>query len=617
MTSLAEVAPAVVYRFDRFELLPASEELRKRGTRIHLPPQPFRVLLLLIERAGVIVTREDIHSALWGSTTFVDYEQGINTAIRRIRFALNDSAESPRFLQTLPRRGYCFIAPVERLYVDDVQVPAPPLRVVDENPDPVVDEARPPTRRRGWLHAALTGAMLLLTAAPNRDAATPAANPSKILRVAIAPMDLDRSRPSHIDPRQLSDELQTHLGLFQAQRFELVDVASAADVRIETALQEMDGALRVNARIVEPRTGRQVWAETMNRRVDDVRDFPREIALRTTRAFAQAYVPAGRKEPLVRTSVSPRALELYRQARAMRFLAMPQRDLDRALELFHQAVALEPRFAEAWSGIGDIWAERTLLWTGKSQAESYQQARAALQKAIALDPLCAEAHNDYARLIIQYERAYAAAEEGLRRAIALDPDYVDAHFNLALLLAAMGQHEKAVAEFRRVQWLDPENQIPSTHLAFFYLMAHRPDDALAEYQATLRAQRNPELSRWGLMSAAIVGRRWKEASHALGLVLNAPVEARNGDSNPAATFREQLLRIEAGLVAREKAGRVDPYVLACFYAQARRPDQAFEALDRAIAGHSFLAIYSYVDPRLEELRSDRRFAERLEKLGLK
>ena len=113
MTSAVPIAHSVVYRFDRFELVPETEELRKNGTRIHLPPQPFRVLQLLVERAGEIVTREEIQRTLWGDEVFVDYEQGINTAIRRIRFALNDNAEMPRFLQTLPRRGYCFVGRVE------------------------------------------------------------------------------------------------------------------------------------------------------------------------------------------------------------------------------------------------------------------------------------------------------------------------------------------------------------------------------------------------------------------------------------------------------------------------------------------------------------------------
>jgi DNA-binding winged helix-turn-helix (wHTH) protein len=178
--------------FDRFELLPESGELRKQGTLIHLAPQPFRVLMLLIQRAGQIVTREEIQAELWSSDTFVSFEQGINAAIRRIRFALNDRAETPRFLQTWPRRGYCFIAPVERI------VAVPPQRTVPETaPEPWwrTSAAR--------IALALTAASALLFAT-GRPVETSLRNVPKVVRVAISesfPMAASRKSSASFSPR--------------------------------------------------------------------------------------------------------------------------------------------------------------------------------------------------------------------------------------------------------------------------------------------------------------------------------------------------------------------------------------------------------------------------------
>lgn len=611
MTSVAECARGTVYRFDRFELLTATEELRKRGTRIHLPPQPFRVLLMLVERAGEIVTREEIQEALWGSETFVDFEQGINTAIRRIRFALHDNAETPRFLQTLPRKGYCFIAPVERVEAEPFEPPrlvaAEKLGSIEE-PGSAGEPRKAPQPR--FFVVALLALTFLLTRGPRPG--EPVVAPARTVRIAVAPLIADRTPV--LDGRRLADELHSYLSRIQPQHI-VVAADGPSDVRVETRLEEAEGSVRVHARLMEG--GREVWAETIHRPAGDLTDLGLEVALRVTRGVAGRYVPPGRSEPLVRTAVSPRALALYREGRQVRNLPPPQRDLDRVLVLFQKAVELEPRFAEAWSGIGDVWSERAGAWTGESRAVALTQARIALERALALDPLCAEAQNDWGRLLMQHDRTYAAAEEALRRAIAADPQYIDAHYNLAVLLSAMGQHEKAVVELRRVQLLAPAAHVPSPMLAMLYMMAHRPADALAEYRAALLLSRNPLDLQWAIMGAAIAAGRWDDAGRAAARILEEPVTLDPSMADRGAAFRRELRRLEPHLLERERARRTDTYTVACFYAQLEEPDKAFAALNRAIANQSMPAIFAFVDPRLESLRADPRFAESVEKLGFR
>ncbi len=628
MSSSSESVQEVVYRFDRFELFPATGELRKRGTRLHLAPQPFRVLQLLLERAGEVVTREEIQQALWVSGTFVDYEQGINTAIRRIRFVLNDNAETPRFLQTLPRRGYCFLAPVERTderppagrrgrqhWLPEAERTLSALNAVDAQTSAAEDPGRPSlaSRRRVSPVAAIAAAALMLFAARGSHEVA-AEVPRTGVRIAVAPVRVG-PRISGSDGRQVVAELQTHLERVQPDHIRVVQAGAAADLRIETTLQDNGDGRRADARIVDTRTGKEVWTETMNRKGGQTEDFPLEIALRVMRAVTERYSPAPRDEPVVRTQgVSPRALALYRQARALRGGTAAGSDLEGALALFRQAVELEPKFAEAWSGIGNIWSEWSGSPGGTTRAKAIVEARTAIERAIALDPRCPEALNDYARLLLMRDRRYAAAEVWVRRAIEADPQYVPAHMSLALLLGAMGQNEKAIAAFHRAQELAPYRYQPSLHLAYLYLMGHRPDDALAEYHAAGLVMRAPFTANWGSMWASMMAGRWDDAARWLAVVLNEPVDLGD-DPDRAASFRREFRRLEPKLAAMERAGRFDPYVKAVYHAVCQENDLALAALDRAIEAESINAIYAYVDPRLEPLRSDPRFRERLDRLG--
>ena len=606
-TALSSAVPLprrVAYRFDRFELLPETEELRKNGTRIRLPRQPYRLLLLLVARAGKVVTREEIQEALWSSDVFVDYEQGINAAIRRIRFALNDNAETPRFLQTVPRRGYCFLVAVEEIDIDSASAGAP----VEDEPAAVAPLRRSPSRVAAWLAALL---MLFATRAPRDPSVQAGVRPS--LRIAIGPIVADPSRKPPLDPRRITDELQTHLARLQPHMIGIAD--GAGDLRVEGTLQDAGTAIRLNARIVETKTGRVIWTETLNRE-GDATDFPLEIALRIGQAIGSRYIPEGREQPLVHSVVRPEALALYREARVLSTKPLPQQDLDGALMRMQKAVQMEPEFAEAWSGIGDIWSERADAWMGESRTVALTQARVALERALDLDPNCAEALNDYGRLLMQHDRNYAAAEELLRRAIAADPDYIHSYFNLAVLLTAMGEYDAGLATFRQLQLRDPNSFVPSVNLAFLYLLAQRPDDAMAEYRASLLVDRNPFQARWGMMWSSMAARRWDVASRTLAAVLEEPVHL-GGHPDSGSRYREEFHRLEPILLTRERGNRLDPYVLACFYATLHDSDRAFAALDRAIADNSILAIYTFVDPRLDFLRTDPRMEARLEKLGFR
>ncbi|HEV7764092.1 MAG TPA: tetratricopeptide repeat protein [Thermoanaerobaculia bacterium] len=213
-----------------------------------------------------------------------------------------------------------------------------------------------------------------------------------------------------------------------------------------------------------------------------------------------------------------------------------------------------------------------------------------------------------------FDHAPDDAEQGLRRAIALDPDYPDPHINLAILLTATGRHAEASSEMRRAQFLDPASSILPPLLAYLHLMSRRYDDAYAEYRAAMLLRYGEGL-HWDMMSAAIGASRWHDAARSLSAILGEPIGISRDARNPGAELGIHIHRLGRQLAANER-NDVDPYTQACFFAQTRDADRAFAALDRAAIEQSMNLMFAFVDPRLDPIRDDPRFADRLDQFGL-
>jgi DNA-binding winged helix-turn-helix (wHTH) protein/tetratricopeptide (TPR) repeat protein len=602
---------AVSYRFDKYELFPEAEQLRKKGMQIQLGPKPFRLLLLLVSRAGSIVTREEIQKELWGDATFVDFEQGINAVIRRIRFALNDQAETPRFLQTLPRRGYCFLMPVERIDPVDAATAIESFPTPDP-PPPVQAGKQSHTYRRRVALVLLCAAASLFPTRSAHEGPAPKPNPSA-LRIVVAPATRDGA-PSGVDPNELAAELRRSLARLPPDKMSVVAPGRPADLRIDTITRGTQDGPSVDARLTELSSGKIVWAETLHR-TGDAKDFPLEVAVRVTRNVLHLYVPRPTREVAVRSRVSPRALALYREGRAVRDRPIPQADYKRAVELFEQATALEPDFAEAWTALGDIWTTRTVVWKEESRRMAIEEARRTLDRALVADPRSADALNNRAVLLMTFDRSYTGAEASLRAAVAADPAYFDARVNLALLLSAMGRHEEALSEMQRAQSIDPAALFPNPALAFLYLMARRYGDAHAEYRTLLASHRQPTVANWGMTSAAISAGRWNDAARSLSAVIGQRIEIPPDSPDPRLELRKYIRTLDERDPALQWT-RLDAYTLAALHAQTGDKNLAFAALDRAAALQMTDTMFAYVDPRLDSIRQDPRFVDYLVRFGL-
>ena len=586
-------------RFGPFELDAEAEELRRAGMVLRLPRQPFRILLLLVSRAGETVTREEIQSAIWGSETYVDYEQGINSAIRQIRFHLGDNAETPRYVRTLPRRGYAFIATVE---VERRAGFSPPLDRPIDGPKPVVRELKPAARpARSWR---IVGIALMLALLTSRG---PAYHGETARSIAVKPFRVLGTAPQGVDASAFAPELQAALSVLPRRHVNLVDPGRRSSVVIEGTIQQVAGSTRVIVSAVDPRTKTQLWSETYERAPDRRSGMPIDVAYRVLGEVSRRYLPPPRHEPLLRSRVSPAALASYRRARLERARSQRERDWVAARELFMEATTRDPRFAEAWSGLADIWVERALHDDSEALcAQAAQVAKACAKRALELQPRNAEARSAIGILALQRDYDFAAAEEAFRQATEDDPEYVDAHFNLAIALVARGEFDEGLQAFSEARALDPQAFGLHPLPAMIHLYARRYDDALAVYRTILAVRPQAPHPPFGILSVHVAQRKWDEATAMALSIDDAP--PRN-DPQPATveTFRAAYRRLEPLIRRLHQQKTFDEYHVATYYAQLGDRDLAMQFLDRAVRMRTPTVSFILVDPRIDAVRGDPRF----------
>ncbi|HEX6083874.1 MAG TPA: winged helix-turn-helix domain-containing protein [Thermoanaerobaculia bacterium] len=575
----------MVLRFGPFELDSETGELRRSGLVLRLPHQPTRLLLLFVRRAGEVVTREEIQQELWGSETHVDFEQGINAAIRQIRHHLGDNAEAPRYLKTIPRRGYVWIAVVEG---------APP-----EAPAAI---ALPPPRN--WRPILIASLILFVAMA----AVFRLAQPKNRRTIAIVPFRALGALPPGTDPNVFTHELRATVGALPRKHLQLVEHSSNGDaqVRLEGTVQRDGDRVRVVVHCIDNISRTQLWTKTHERPIGQHADVAMQAAHHVAHEVAHCFLPPPRREPLLRTQVSPRVLELYRNARVEMLRTVPDANGDRALALFEEALRAEPRFAEAISGLADVWVQRSAMMAPPVRHQAAKLTRQYAQRALALQPGNVEAHNALGLLALQYDWDLAAAERHLRAAVKADPEYVFAQYNLSVVLVARGEFDAALEAFEQARALDPVDFDLHPVEGMMYLRARRYEEAIARYREMGRF-RDSQPAWWGILWAAAKRRDWEEATAVLRPMLDLPPRPR-GTAATEQEFCDLFARIEPIVLNGRERGTFDHFHVAAYYSLRGDLDRAFAALDRAIAVRSPGIAYVMVDPRFDAVRDDPRYA---------
>ena len=477
-----------VIRFGVFELDVRSGELRKQGLKTRLPPQSFQVLLMLLEARGDVVTRDALRRKLWAVDTSVDFDMGLGSAVKKLRDALGDSAENPRFVETLPRRGYRFIAAID-----------PPVRADPEAsaaPPPALPAA-PSRRRRLTLVTAGLLVIVALAAGGWRLFRTTRAAPIPIQSVAVLPLEnLSGDRAQDYFADGMTDALITELAQIRGLRvisrtsvmpYRGTDKKVGAiarelgvDALVEGTVMRVGERVRVTAQLIHAPTDRHLWARSYDRELRDVLALQGEIAAAVAQAVELEVRPGERRRAGRR--VDPDAYEAYLRGR-FHWSARETGGLYKAIDYFEEAVRKDPTYAPGYSGLSDTY--RLFDMHGlMPPRDSMPRAEAAARKAIALDDGLAEAHASLAIVLFRYDWNWREAEKEFQRALELDPSYAEAHRAYAVYLLAARRPEQAVVEARRARALSPLSPIVNTELGLVLASAGRVDEAIEELKKT-------------------------------------------------------------------------------------------------------------------------------------
>lgn len=609
-----------VIRFGSFEVDLRAGELRRDGARVRLQQQPFRVLALLLERPGDLITREELRRAIWPTTEFGSFDEGLDAIIYKLRSALGDTAEHPRFIETLPRRGYRFIAPVARA-------------------------GRPAGSRRVPLVLAGGGvvlaALLLELSAGGLSVRWPArAAVPRIRSIAVLPLvNLSGDSTQEYFADGMTDALITDLGRisglrvisrtsamhYKGTRARLPEIARELDVDavVEGSVLRAGPRVRITAQLVAAATDRHLWAETYEGDLGDVLALQDEVARAIAHQVQTTLTPPFDRRVASARPVHPEAYDAYLRGR-QDWDAWTEQGLKRSIAYFERAVEKDPAYAPAWAGLSDAY--HLLGQFGYlPQPVAWPKAKAAALQAIALDSTLSEAHVSLSGVRLHHERSWPGMEDELRRAIALNPNNAMAHQWYGYYLSALGRFDAAIAEMRRALELDPLSPNKVNSLAATFYRAGRYDDALRHFRQVPDPDANSELRHRRM---ATIYERKGMLREAIAELVTAMTLA--GKPEVAALLEPEFRR--SGYAAAKKAflwadlGEMlrraqQPYPrprtieIAADYALLGEKDKAFGWLDEAVRVGDGGLMYLRVDDRFAGLRSDPRFTALVRRLG--
>jgi TolB-like protein/DNA-binding winged helix-turn-helix (wHTH) protein/Flp pilus assembly protein TadD len=623
--------------FASFEVDIASGELRRQGLKIRLQDQPFRLLVLLLERAGDVVTREEVREKLWPADTHVDFDHSLNTAVRKLREALGDSAEAPRYVETLARRGYRFVAPVASRSTTQATDSA---RVGRTAVQPAPRGSTSARRLRIPAIVAVTCAAAVVVAwVVQRPGQT--FHSGRRLTLAVLPFDnLTGDATQEYLSDGLTEEMITQLGRLEPNRLRVLARSSTwkykgaerdigrlrqelgADYLLEGSLRRAGERVRVTAQLVQLHDQSQVWAETYERDLRDVLIVQSEVAVAVARTIAVTLTPNAQARLARARPIQGEAYQDYLRGRF--FLnRRTEAALKQALGYFQKAIAADSGYAPAYSGLADAYSAlgASSIVGGLPPRQAMPEAKSAALKALQIDSTLAEAHASLAMVQFLYDWDWAASEKAFRRAIELDPNYTAAHHWYSHCLLALGRTDDSLAESRRALELEPLHLVVGSHLGWHYLYARQYDQAIEQFRRTLELDPEfPQTRRYAAW-AYLQKRMYPEAIASLRAALRAlqrdpEIEGELGYALAVAGRRAEALAMLEDLGQLSATRYVSPYSVALIDAGLGQHGEAVAWLEKAYDERSDYMPYLRLEPMLDGLRSDHRFAALVERVGL-
>jgi TolB-like protein/DNA-binding winged helix-turn-helix (wHTH) protein/Tfp pilus assembly protein PilF len=655
MGVMGPTAQRRIARFGVFEADFESRRLTKNGFRIRLQEKPFQLLMLLLEQPGVVLTREELKEKLWPSDTFVEFDVGLNTAVKKLRGALNDSADNPRFVETVPRLGYRFLAPVlvagpESASVVDQEgvVPAgeessesmmsavassdatPQPRLPSENVAPTFNRRLSPVV---WVALAVV-VLLAGFALRLRFKSASATQSSSIQSIAVLPLQNLSADPSQEYLAEgVTDEIITDLAKLAGPR--VISRTSALQYKgthktipeiarelhvgavLEGSVECSGGRMRVRVQLIDATTDRHLWAEAYDRQLSDVLLLEAEMAQDIARQIQVRLTPQQQQALAHNRALNPEAFQDYLQGRHYWALRTSQ-SLTTAIDYFSRAIQQDPNDARGYAGLAQCYIVLPML-AKTSQTEAYQKARDAAVKALALDDSLAEAHLAIAEVKLYGDWDFVGAENEFKKTLDLNSNYSTGHQWYGEFLSLMARHPEAIRELQIAVALDPLS--PVVHLQFGNTLqqARQYDQALDQYQEALKIDPKFSLPFHAMHWAYRRQGKFAESIEPLRAALQS-WDAKNDwialvDQLPAAYSKGGRTGYLRQCVKIDEHSERPWFYLARDYADLGNREAALAALNKSYENRHLEVLWLLVDPELDPLRSDPRFEELIGKIG--
>ena len=637
--------PNSVVRFGTFEVSLQSGEVRKAGLRIRVQQQPMKLLEILLERPGEVVTREELRSRVWPSESFGDFDQALNIAIGKLRTALGDSAENPRFIETLPKRGYRFIADVsvvdadarpkrQELVARDLPAAGPGHKIQGAGLAVVPKRQLWPTR---WIIGALALVIIIslsILSVWRFRSRAPAS--TGIRSIAVLPLDnLSGDASQNYFADGMTDELITDLAqisalrvisrtsvmVYKGARKPLPQIARElnVDAVVEGTVLRSGDRVRITAQLIEASTDKHLWSQSYEGDLRDTLTLQKKVASAIADQIRINLTPREQAALKNVKVVNPESYESYLKGRYF-WNKRTADGLKVALAYFKEAIEEDPKYAQAYSGLADTYA---LLgdwqYAVMTPKEAFPQAKAAAIKALELDSTLGEAHNSLAFVLDGFDWDFDSAGKEFQRAIELNPGYATAHHWYAWHLSLLGRYDEAIAEMRKAENLDPLSLIINADLAELLVLAHSDDESIRQSRKTIEMDPNFALAHNQLAQAYLQEHMYDEAvaelKTAVQLSGGSPAFIANlARAYVASGKRSEAVNLLGDLKKRSNPGYSNASEIAMIYTSLGDTDQAMNWLEKGYEERFNPGVL--LRPGFDPLRSDSRFQNLVHRIGL-